>query len=229
MKVTRALLVCTLIAVSVVGCGSDRPSDATRSVGQALLSGSTFEGNDGNLVVDGAGQTDWPNAPGFVRGLDLPSGSGDDAFGQGTKEDDTAVTIVNGSIPPNKNDLIRFYSGFETIGSSSFLYLAWIRAVNIGAANIDFELNQASQPSFALPAGANSVKVTLNRTVGDLLISYSFGGSGTPTIMARKWITSGTCDNGQAATSAGCWNVASNVSGAGPSAAEDRGQRGDGV
>src|SRR5436309_15252449 len=88
------------------------------SPGFANLAGSTFEGNDGNLVVNTAGNTDWSNAPNRVTGLDQPSGSADNAFGQGTKEDSPNVTVVDGSIPPNKNDLSRFYIGSEFTGGS---------------------------------------------------------------------------------------------------------------
>src|SRR6266581_7774954 len=48
------------------------------------LSGSTFEGGDGNLLVNTTGNTDWVNAPGFNKGIDLASGTTDNAFGQGT-------------------------------------------------------------------------------------------------------------------------------------------------
>jgi hypothetical protein len=74
----------------------------------ANLPGSTFEGNDGNLVVDTAGNTDWANAPNRVTGLDKFADKTDNSFGQGTKEDDPNVTVVTGSIPPNKNDLTTF-------------------------------------------------------------------------------------------------------------------------
>ena len=77
------------------------------------LQGSTFEGNDGNLVVNTAGNTDWSNAPNRVRGDDLTSGTGDNSFGQGTKEDDANVSVVTGSIPPKKSDLTRFYMVHE--------------------------------------------------------------------------------------------------------------------
>ena len=77
------------------------------------LAGSTFEGSDGNLVVNTAGNTDWANAPNRVVGIDLASGSTDNSFGQGTKEDDPNVSVVTGSIPPQKSDLTRFYVGSE--------------------------------------------------------------------------------------------------------------------
>src|SRR6266568_1093935 len=72
------------------------------------LSPSTFEGNDGNLI-HATGGTDWDNVTGRSAGIDLTSGSGDTSFGQGTNEDDPNVVVVSGSIPPNKNDLTRFY------------------------------------------------------------------------------------------------------------------------
>src|SRR6266516_2008907 len=62
----------------------------------ANLAGSTFEGNDGNLIVNTAGNTDWANAPNRVVGLDQASGGSDNAFGMGTKEDDPNVTVVTG-------------------------------------------------------------------------------------------------------------------------------------
>src|SRR6266516_5258522 len=87
---------------------------ALSGAASANLPNSTFEGSDGNLVVNTAGNTDWANAPSRVVGLDQASGSADNAFGQGTKEDSAGVTVVTGSIPPNKNDLSRFYVGSES-------------------------------------------------------------------------------------------------------------------
>jgi uncharacterized repeat protein (TIGR01451 family) len=153
----------------------------------ATLTPSTFEGNDGNMTVDTAGHTDWVSLAGNpqLRTLvDLPSGQNDNAFGQGTKENSTNVTVVTGSIPPNKNDLTRAYVYNDRIGASSFIYLAWERAVAIGDAHIDFELNQNATAGFD---GSTTGKVTLNRTKGDLLLAYDFGGSGTPTITLFTW------------------------------------------
>src|ERR1041384_876119 len=79
----------------------------------ANITGSTFEGQDGNMVVNTSGNTDWANVGNVSTGIDKPAGSTDNAFGQGTKEDNSAVTVVTGSIPPNKNDLTRFYEASE--------------------------------------------------------------------------------------------------------------------
>lgn len=153
---------------------------------QATLTGTTFEGNDGNLIHAGSG-TDWDNVAGRNTGIDVPSGSSDNAFGQGTKEDNAAVSVVDGSIPPNKNDLTRFYEASE-LGSNghTYLYLGWERLVNIGNANLDFEINHAGTAGFT---GSTTGPVTLNRTAGDLLVNYDFAGSGTPTLSINKWLT----------------------------------------
>src|SRR5262252_5049801 len=92
------------------------------------LTGSTFEGNDGNLVVNTPGNTDWVNAPNRVIGNDLPTGTGDNSFGQGDKEDDPLVHVGLGSIPNNKADLAQFYVGSEQKAAGIFLYLGWTRA-----------------------------------------------------------------------------------------------------
>jgi hypothetical protein len=178
----------------------------------ANLTGSTFEGNDGNLVVNTAGNTDWANAPARVVGIDQPSGGTDNAFGQGTKEDNTNATVVTGSVPPNKNDLTRFYVGSEFTSNSNYLYLAWERAVNIGAANLDLEINQNPTAGFT---GTTTGPVTLNRTAGDLLVTYDFSGSGTPTLGLLKWVTSGATSQCFSSNSLPCWGNRVNLSAAG--------------
>lgn len=172
------------------------------------LPGSTFEGGDGNLTVDTNGNTDWSNVQGVNVGVDLLSGSTDNSFGQGAKEDLPNPTIVFGSIPPNKNDLTRFYEASEFVNNSNFLYLAWERAVNIGSADIDFEINHL-QCGPTTPQNCTGNGTTTVRTAGDLLVLFEFAGSGTPTIQISKWIVSGT--NAKADCEAGgpypCWGA----------------------
>jgi Prealbumin-like fold domain len=175
---------------------------ALMSPGFANLAGSTFEGNDGNLVVDTPGNTDWANAPSRVVGIDQPSGGSDNSFGRGTKEDDPNTVVVTGSIPPNKNDLTRFYVGSEFANGDNFLYLAWERLVNIGAANMDLEINQHPTPGFT---GTTTGPVALVRTAGDLLVTYDFGGSGTPTLGLLRWVTSGATSQCFSSNTLPCW------------------------
>ena len=175
----------------------------------ANLAPSTFEGNDGNLVVNTAGNKDWESSTiNRVRGDDFASGRTDNSFGQGTKEDDANVSVVTGSIPPQKSDLTRFYVGNETVGSKNFLYLAWERSNVLGSANMDFEINKATQPDLTT-TGAK----TLIRTAGDLLVTFDFtNGGGTPVLGALKWLTGGeatpaTKNDCFSANSLPCWGA----------------------
>src|SRR5215218_10448101 len=176
----------------------------------ANLTGSTFEGNDGNLVVNTTGNTDWVNAPNRVRGDDLASGGADNSFGGGTKEDDPNVNVVTGSIPPNKSDLTRFYVASEFASNSNFLYLAWERTNVLGSANMDFELNQKAQPDLTTTGPK-----TLVRTAGDILITFDFGGSGAPVLGLLKWVTSGATSQCFATNQLPCWGNRVNLSAAG--------------
>jgi hypothetical protein len=169
----------------------------------ATLAGSTFEGGDGNLTPDTTSNTDWSNVAGLNTGIDLPSGSADNAFGQGTKEDNPAVTVVNGSIPPNKSDLTRFYEASEFANGSNFLYLAWERSNVLGSANMDFEINQHPTAGFT---GSTTGPVTLNRTAGDMLVTYDFtNGGSTPVLGLLRWVTSGPTSQCFSSSSLPCW------------------------
>ena len=186
----------------------------------ADLTGSTFESTDGNLIVDTAGHSDWKNVAGLRTSIDQPSGSSDNSFGQGTKEDDPSVTIVDGSIPDNKNDLTRSYLASETVGVQTFLYLAWERAANAGSANLDFELNQNATTGWD---GSTTGALTINRTEGDLLFTYDFGGSGSPTLGLNFWLTTDNGHSGSDCTKANslpCWGNHITLSPSGTPAAD---------
>lgn len=197
----------------------------------AVLAGSTFEGNDGNLTRNTTGNIDWcsltaaqlaalaaPNtnkcptaneAPNLAKGIDTPSGSAtDNAFSNGTKQDDINPTIGTGGIPPSKDDLSRFYIAYESIPISgvanTFVYLAWERnSPNGASAHEGFEFNKLRCPPDCSDNG-----VTPDRSVGDLLIVYDFeGGDDAPTISTRRWVTSAgaTCEVSQ--NSPPCWGT----------------------
>jgi hypothetical protein len=160
----------------------------------AALSGSTFGGGDGNLTCgDTNGALDWncltgSSSPQLHIGTEFASGQQDNSFGQGTKENNSAVTLVTGSIPNNKSDLTRFYEASET-GSNGhvYLYLSWERANVLGSANMDFEINKTATPCMDATSGF-PVNCTINRSNGDILVTYDFtNGGGTPTIGLRTW------------------------------------------
>jgi hypothetical protein len=162
----------------------------------ASLPGSTFGGGDGNLTcADANGALDWNclstgGSPALHIGTDDIVGQNDNSFGQGTKENNSNVTLVAGGIPPQKSDLTRFYEASEVlpVGGTDhvFLYLAWERSNVLGNANMDFEINKTGTPCLDSPPPF-PVDCTINRSINDILVTYDFGGSGTPTIGLRTW------------------------------------------
>ena len=149
---------------------------------EVSLSGSNFEiDTDANLKQDDASPSiDWASVT-EVRRADLPSGSGDNSFGQGAKEDTAIPSVVDGSIPPNKSDLKFFGLYQEGSTSNGFLNLYWSRVQDpSGTTNMDFEFNQSGTLS--------SNGVTPVRTAGDLLIIYDLSNGGTnPTLSKSTW------------------------------------------
>src|SRR6266700_1653452 len=188
-------------ADNVTGCDFAATGSTQSCTGP--LAGSTFAGGDGNLLASPAtfGATDWQNVAGLNAGFDKASGTGDNAFGQGTKEDNAAVTVVSGSIPPNKSDLTRFYEASEFASNSNFLYLAWERNNVLGSANMDFEINQATQPDLTTTGPK-----TLIRTAGDLLVTFDFtNGGGKPTLGLLRWVTTGSTSQCFSSNTVPCW------------------------
>lgn len=183
----------------------------------ANLAGSTFDAADGNLVVNDEAK-DWANAPNLQPGLDLPSGATDNSFGQGTKEDTAVPTIVDGSIPPQKSDLTRFYVANEKVGSTDFLYLAWERVQEPnGTTNMDFEFNQRQCTPGLTPADpdCSANGITPIRSAGDVLIKYDLAQGGTtPVLGFHRWVTTGAASQCEASNTVPCWGDVQPLSGA---------------
>ena len=202
--VTLALMAAALVLVL----------PAAASHPEVSLPGSNFEiDTNANLKQDDASPSiDWASVA-ETRKADLGSGSGDDSFGQGTKEDTPVPTVVSGQIPPNKSDLLNFGVYLETTASGArFLNLFWHRVQEPnGTTNMDFEFNKSSTLS------ANGV--TPVRSAGDLLIQYDLAQGGTnPQLFVSRWVTSGPGSQCEASNSTPCWGTRSNLSAAGDAA-----------
>jgi hypothetical protein len=66
---------------------------------------------------------------------------------------------------------------------------------------MDFEINQATQPDLTT-AGPK----TLNRTAGDLLVTFDFNnGGGRPTLGLLRWVTTGSSSQCFSSNSLPCW------------------------
>src|SRR5687767_6049253 len=96
-------------------------SAALASHPEVTLPGSNFEiDTNANLKLDDAAPSeDWASVPqgGGAgqerRKADEPTGANDDSFGNGTKEDTAVPSVIDGSIPNNKSDLLNFGAYLE--------------------------------------------------------------------------------------------------------------------
>lgn len=187
-KKRRAIAAAALVVASAgLFAGSQMAS--------ANVGTSGFEGNDGNTVVNTGGNKDWNGtgasaAPNLTIGTDQPSGSGDNSFTSGSKEDEVDVVIGLGSIPNNKADIGKFGIASETLPNGNvMMYLAWSRVTLTGTTNFDFEINKLAQPNMALAPGQPDRAIHLIRSVNDLLVNYDLppGATTNPTLSIRKW------------------------------------------
>ncbi|NIK59841.1 MSCRAMM family protein [Kribbella shirazensis] len=201
---TRRPLIAAAILV-LVGSGL-AGSPALAAHPEVSLAGSNFEiDTNANLKVDDAAPSiDWASVT-ESRKADKPTGATDDSFGQGTKEDTAVPSVVDGSIPPNKSDLLTFGVYLETVGTDRFLHMYWHRVQEpSGTTNMDFEFNQSSTLT------ANGV--TPVRTAGDVLIQYDLSQGGTnPVLFLSRWVTTGATSQCEASNSLPCWSDKQNL------------------
>ena len=177
---TRRTRIAIIAGAVVLAAGLLSSTAAFATHSEVSLSGSDFEiDTDANLKLDDAG-LDWANVT-EKRNEDEASGTDDNSFGQGTKENTAVPSVVSGSIPPNKSDLKYFGVYQEGTSSTGFLNLFWSRVQDPnGTTNMDFEFNKSKT--------ASSNGVTPVRTTGDLLITYDLSNGGTkPTLGKRTW------------------------------------------
>lgn len=223
----RSPIIAMAAAAGLVLAGLGATAASAAAPALVSLAGSDFEiehpttpqsnGSIGaNLVVDGLAidpvtgdpynedALDWNNVA-EQRKLDDPSGSNDNAFGQGSKEDTPVPTVVAGGIPPNKSDLKTFGLYLETASDGhQFLNLYWHRVQDpSGTTNMDFEFNKSKVIS--------SNGVTPVRSAGDLLIQYDLANGGTnPELFVSRWVTTGAASQCEASNTVPCWGDRSN-------------------
>jgi hypothetical protein len=129
---------------------------------------------------------------------DSAPGAVDSIYSGGVKQVDNCPATKTGSAP-NKDDLKRAYFSTKTLTNGHvILNLAWVRIpLNTpqSDAHLSFEFNKGTTncSGAALPNGNRLV----NRTVGDLLILYDFGGQAgdVPLIRLSRWQANGTWTN----------------------------------
>jgi len=184
------LLITTFLVLLLIGTRVvNRTAFASNTVGSFEI--------DGNLTVDHlvppTEPIDWGSSPfpaALTRFTD-GTGSTDDIFGQGSKENDQSSWICTAGSAPPKDDLVNEISingappitgeiafGFFPVSDvqKQFLYANWSRLSNNGDAHIDYEFNQADAAT--KPASPRCAQLPL-RTPGDFLVSFDtqFGGA----------------------------------------------------
>src|SRR6266852_3618851 len=200
----RALLVITVFLLLLIGMPlAHRATFAGNTVGSFEI--------DGNLVIDHATPPaepiDWDSSP-FPAALTAftdGTGSTDDIFGQGSKENTQSTwSCVTGSAPP-KDDLVNEISinGASPLAGEiavrffpvngvqkQFLYTNWSRLSNNGDAHIDYEFNQADPSTTPASPGCPQLPA---RTPGDFLISFdTTSGSSSAPIAVSAYTWNGT-------------------------------------
>src|SRR3989441_2327141 len=171
-------------------------------IGTRVANRTTFAGNtvssfeiDGNLTVDHlvppSEPIDWDSSP-FPAALTMftdGTGSTDDIFGRGSKENDQSSWVCTAGSAPPKDDVVNQISingappiageiafRFSSVSGlqKQFLYANWSRLSNNGDAHIDYEFNQADPSTNPVP-GCPKLPI---RMPGDFLVSFDtqFGG-----------------------------------------------------
>jgi hypothetical protein len=141
-----------------------------------VLSGSPskFEANDGNMVVDTAGNNDWATVN-FVHVTDQSNSTSDSSFTPGQKQD-AICPDTTGHKNPGKDDFTDVASFNETNQTTgeTFLYGATIRFTANGNASENVELKQSSTLCPGQPTGG-----VTQRTPGDKLLAIDYLNGGT--------------------------------------------------
>ncbi|GAA0691594.1 hypothetical protein GCM10009104_18150 [Marinobacterium maritimum] len=144
---------------------------------------------------------------------DEPTGSGDNSFKGGTKEDTVDPNTTTGSIPNNKSDLKHFGYFQENIDEThAYLHLMWTRVQDpSGTTLMDFELNKGEEGLY--PETSNGDRFPV-RMAGDLLIEYKLAQGGVmPELFLYEWLVEAADGACEASNSYPCWGNRTSLAG----------------
>ncbi len=170
---------------------------------------------DGNLIDSPAGEPiDWSTPPPNLTNFADASGSADDGFGGGSKNNQPATWSCTASSSPNKVDIKSGQISFRKLPTGpngtleQYVYVNYTRAENNGDSHMDYEFNQSSvgNPNCPqLPARSN----------GDIVLTFDTERGGARIIVgAYKWIgnaTSGSFQSLSVGSQGTTWDGAVNI------------------
>lgn len=159
----RALLATVLLLAMPAVAAAQLPS------GPTPLTGSTFQGGDGNHDHDLAPYVDWQGLHAAGRVVHNPDPNAQDGiFAGGAKvlePGEWELSTATGGATPGKSNVLDVWSAVDQPAGDTFLYLAFSREDGTGTAAITLELNRVATPW-------NNGHATIPcRTTGDLLVA----------------------------------------------------------
>jgi hypothetical protein len=162
--------------------------------GPAPLTGSSFQGADGNQRTPLPGdadhvalppRTDWQTYAAAPRLSTLPDGTGlqDSWFFHGKEQEPDKWTFQQDTVSPGKADVLGAWSATDPVSANVFLYLSFFRAAAGGTTFYNFELNQLTS------TWTNSQGTVIPcRKNGDIIVSFELqGGAGDVGVQVWKW------------------------------------------
>src|SRR5918999_6228142 len=173
------LLVVALAALTAEAAVAGVPLNG----GPAPLTGSTFQGADGNQKAPLPGdpdyvalpaRTDWQTYASSPRLSTLPDGSGlqDTWFFHGKEQEPDKWTFQQRTVSPGKADVLGAWSLTDPVSSNVFLYLSFFRDAAGGTTFYDFELNQLTS------TWTNSQGTVIPcRKNGDIIVTFELQGN----------------------------------------------------
>jgi uncharacterized repeat protein (TIGR01451 family) len=188
----RRIWLASMLALLCTCTGLGVAASSATAAGTAV---GSFE-IDGNTPDAPAGEpTDWDapasaqNPPLTVTPFADGTGSQDDGFSMGSKQEEPGNWSCIPSSSPQKGDITPGGNiAFRTIGGKQFVYVNFKRKGTTGSADIDYEFSKSAEPNPACPA-------LPKRTPGDVLIAFD-ATNGGKNILVRAFEWSGTATLG---------------------------------
>jgi Prealbumin-like fold domain len=176
-----------VVVLAVLGASAAPAAAATLSPTPIPLTGSGFQGGDGNQS-DETPYVDWASVQTDGRVTHAPDDNEQDtAFTSGTElnPDDWSLGTVAGGVNPEQSNILDVWSSVDEAGPDTFVYLAFSRAKGTGTSFQTFELNRdrrlwRNHADQLIPC----------RLDGDVLISFEPHGNNPNTdVEVRTWRT----------------------------------------
>jgi hypothetical protein len=194
---TRSLVLATtlLAALALLSLFAQAArAGAPLNGGAAPLTGSSFQGADGNQRTPLPGdpdyvalpaRTDWQTYAASPKLSKLPDGSGlqDTWFFQGKEQEPDKWTFQTDTVSPGKADVLGAWSVSDPVSANVFLYLSFFRAAAGGTTFYDFELNQLTSTW----TNSQGTRIPCRKN-GDIIVSFELqGGPGDVGVQVWKW------------------------------------------